>query len=251
MPNALEIRWPFVFGLAISDLRDPPALAIVERVPGATLEAPVQHLLRYLRRWPRGSAHQRVVDDVRAMLEQVRSEEAAAGRRFDPLSGQSASGRFAEQVAGIVVDATALGWPVVDMLWHAVQGPQIAAVTVTAGGRVQFDHWGYRVPRQDLVGVVQILAGRRCFRIAPGLPQIDAVTSALGRWVSSAEEAPEALVSAVALALWWGEVGSPAHPELKEGDFSAFSPEALHYEREKRRIRARPSRPDFPPEFFD
>ncbi len=119
----------------------------------------------------------------------------------------------------LVVDQTGVGRPVVDMLRAAELSP--VAVTITGGDAVSRDGQDYRVPKRDLVSVVQVLLQSDRLKIARALPEASTLTSELlafkvsinlrghdsygndaGQW---RENPHDDLVLAVALACWYGE----------------------------------------------
>ncbi len=119
----------------------------------------------------------------------------------------------------LVVDQTGVGRPVVDMLRAAELSP--VAVTITGGDAVSRDGQDYRVPKRDLVSVVQVLLQSDRLKIARALPEASTLTSELlafkvsislkghdsyGNDVGPWRENPhDDLVLAVALACWYGE----------------------------------------------
>ena len=60
---------------------------------------------------------------------------------------------MAGQVA-VVVDATGVGAPVVEMLRGARLGCEICAVTITSGDRENETPSGWNVPKQDLIAAM-------------------------------------------------------------------------------------------------
>ena len=69
----------------------------------------------------------------------------------------------------LVVDATGVGQPVVDMLRAARLGCDICAVTITGGDKARCDGAGWNVPKQDLLAGLQVLLERGELRIAKDL----------------------------------------------------------------------------------
>ena len=123
----------------------------------------------------------------------------------------------------LVADATGVGKPVVDMLRAAELRP--ASVTITGGDTVSSDGSDYRVPKRDLVSVVQVLLQSKRLKIARNLPEAQTLTSELlafkvsislkghdsyGNDVGPWRENPhDDMVLAVALACWYGEHVKP------------------------------------------
>lgn len=119
----------------------------------------------------------------------------------------------------VVVDWTGVGRPVVDMLREAGLSP--FAVFITGGDAVHQDAKNYRVPKRDLVGIVQVLLQTGRLKIASALPEAATLTAELlafkvnlsqrghdtyGNDVGDWRENPhDDLVLATALACWLGE----------------------------------------------
>jgi hypothetical protein len=117
----------------------------------------------------------------------------------------------------VVVDATGLGGPVVDMLRGAGLGCEVAAVTITGGEKESQSGWQWNVPKQDLIAGVQVLLERGELRIAEGLRETGALVQELVDVRMSARGAGRVrlgadgygehddLVIALALACWRGK----------------------------------------------
>lgn len=199
----------FTMGLDLGQANDYTALCALERIdrgPGEPAghvrlardmqreEAPdtVYHL-RHLERFKLGTPYPAIVKRVTELL------------ATPPLRGQAA----------LVVDATGVGAAVVDLLRGAGLSP--VAVTITAGERAERVDGGWRVPKRDLVGVLQVLFQGKRLLIAESLPEALTLTKELlsfqvkitaaahdvyGAW---REGAHDDLVLAVALACWYAE----------------------------------------------
>lgn len=227
MTATLRVREPYVVGLDLGQARDPTALAILERSPGNAAADPVSHLVRHLRRWPLWTAYPQIVDDVRNLLERP------------PLKGA---------VAALVVDATGVGAAVVDLFEDAGLGVRLVPVTIT-GGAEAYEGWegAWRVPKRDLVGIVQVLLQRRRLRIAQALLEAGRLLEEMEQFrveitergrdtYAAAAGAHDDLVVALALACWGGEMLTPVRIDTEDDEpFSAWSREGLQYEIEKRR----------------
>ena len=117
----------------------------------------------------------------------------------------------------LVVDATGVGAPVVDMLKQAGLGP--TAVTITAGFTPRYDpeQGSFSVPKRDLVTTVAVLLEQRRLLIPPDLPNADLLTRELQAFrrkitpvgsdtYAAGREGPhDDLVLCVALAAWYRE----------------------------------------------
>jgi hypothetical protein len=241
---ALRVREPYVVGLDLGQAHDPTALAILDRVPGGTAAEPVTHLVRHLHRWPLWTPYPQIVGNVRDMLDRP------------PLRGGTAA---------LVVDATGVGRAIVDLFTDAAVSVRLVPVTITAGSEAREGFEGWRVPKRDLVGVVQVLLQRRRLRVAKALAEAERLLeemeafrvqiTASGRdtYGAGPEGAHDDLVLAVALASWWGEMlASPIVEVVDDEPLDINAPEVLEYEsREKRRVkRSLPKEREYPPEAF-
>lgn len=188
----------FVAGLDLGQATDYTALAILQFVElwdaahincrGAELHC------RDLRRFPLGTPYPQIVQQVEGILS------------AQPLRGCCA----------LVVDATGVGRPVVDLF--RASGLALIGVTITGGDAVSQDESGYRVPKRDLVSALQVLLQSGRLKFAEGLPEVPTLVRELmafqvkidartahdtyGAW---REGAHDDLVLAVALAAWFVE----------------------------------------------
>jgi hypothetical protein len=106
------------------------------------------------------------------------------------------------------------------------RGLEPVAITITAGDQVTYDR-GWRVPKRDLVGAVQVLLQTSRLKFAEQIPVIPALVQELlafrvkidpltahdsyGAW---REGAHDDLVLAVAVAVWWGQRAATPHRTL-------------------------------------
>jgi len=132
-------RSPYFLGLDLGQSQDPTALALLERedIESAerdpvTFERRMVNLyrIRGLKRLPLGTRYPDIVRQVNDILD-VSTE------------GHSTT---------VVVDATGVGAPVVDMLREELRGKAtLVPVIFTAGDTARFDDGVHRVPKKDLV----------------------------------------------------------------------------------------------------
>lgn len=211
----------FVAGLDLGQMADYTALAIAECVQVATgetrsvrdrelidgktgrvqvleREEPIMaagYNFRHLARFPLGTSYPTVVANMVDLLTQ------------EPLRGNTT----------LVVDATGVGPPVVDMLRRTALKPCLWAVTITGGMTVTRDGRNLNVPKRDLVSVVKVLLQTKRLKIAERLPeaatltqelqnfQVKITASANDTYGSWREGQHDDLVLAVALACWFAE----------------------------------------------
>ena len=177
-------------GLDLGQAADPTALIIAEQLG----QRPHSYDVRHIERPPLGTPYPAIV--------------AAVADRMARIPGTP-----------LVVDGTGVGRAVVG-LFRQVKGLALVSVLITAGDTVTKDEAGYwRVPKRDLVGVIQVLLQSSRLRIADALPEtrtllnelvtFKATITAAGHdtyagadWRSGAHDD---LVLSLALCLWYAE----------------------------------------------
>ena len=125
--------------------------------------------------------------------------------RSDTLRGQCA----------VVVDATGVGAPVVDLMRAAELGCEVTAVTITGGARKVWHAPVWSVPKRDLIAGVQVALAQGRLRIARRMREAGALLRELmdvrmraGRGAGRVRIGADAhgkhddLVMALALACW-------------------------------------------------
>jgi len=188
----------FILGLDLGQSQDYTALAILEQleqeqaatVEGSRAAKKIYHYhIRRLER-TRGTPYPQIVARVKEIV--------------GKLEG-----------AVLVVDQTGVGAPVVDMFNQAALKP--IGVLIHGGDRVTHEGSTWRVPKRDLVGVLQVLLQNQRLKVAPGplsdtlakemlgfKVKIDPLT-AHDSYSAWREAEHDDLVLAVALACWYGE----------------------------------------------
>jgi len=191
----------FILGLDLGQSQDYTALAILEQleqleqeqaatVEGSRAAKKISHYhIRRLER-TRGTPYPEVVARVKEIM--------------GKLEG-----------AALVIDQTGVGAPVVDMFNQAALKP--IGVLIHGGDRVTQEGSTWRVPKRDLVGVLQVLLQNQRLKVAPGplsdtlakemlnfKVKIDPLT-AHDSYSAWREAEHDDLVLAVALASWWAE----------------------------------------------
>jgi hypothetical protein len=152
---------------------------------------------------------------------------------FSDLVTYSATPQLKDKTK-LVVDATGVGRPVVDMLKQ--RGLKPIAIAIHGGDTVSADSGFLRVPKRDLVAAVQVMLQTERLKFAsaiPALPQliqellafrvkIDPTTAhdSYGSW---REGTHDDLVLALAVAAWYGErPQAPNNASLNLGSFSSI-----------------------------
>lgn len=181
----------FFVGLDLGQAQDYTAIAVVEK-PAHAEEKAVFHL-RHIERPRLSTPYPVIVARVKELMES------------EPL----------RERAHLIVDATGVGAPVVDLLREAGLSP--TPVTITGGDAVAWEKGGYRVPKRDLVSTLQVLFQSGRLLIAEGLPEAPLLVQELLNFkvrinIKTAHDSYEAwregvhddLVLATALACWYG-----------------------------------------------
>jgi hypothetical protein len=193
-----ERRW--FAGVDLGQSQDHTAVAVLERVTVAgeedaatrTRQAEASYNVRHLERLKLGTPYQSVVERVRKIVQ----APALAGN------------------VTLVVDATGVGGPVVDLLREAVTRVPLVPVVITGGDRTTCENGRYRVPKRDLIAGMTLLLELGKLKISQRLPEAKTLTKELlnmrVKISSTGHDAYEAwrsgehddMVLALALALW-------------------------------------------------
>lgn len=208
----------FFIGLDLGQANDYTALSILERLkPEGDGKEHTYHI-RHLER-VRGTAYPTIVNKVTKMMQ-------SPGLKDD---------------VSLVVDQTGVGAPVVDLFRQA--GLRPIAVLIHGGDKETQEGGSWRVPKRNLVGVLQVLLQSGRFKVASKLKlgpilqqemlnfkvKIDPVT-AHDSYSAWREAEHDDLVLSVALACWYGQQGrrstlqftAPARGVVSSGAGSRF-----------------------------
>ena len=215
-------RTDYFMGVDIGQKRDHTAMAIVERaqvvyagrdpVTYAPLEQ-IEFRLRYLKRLPLGLAYssadgeESIVGRIEETFRRLRSD-------FGGIHGTQSGDLFT-----MVVDATGVGTPVVDLLKKERLACELVPVTITGGVQATQARDGWNVPKRDLVTGLQVMYEREELRMPKKMKLVDALVEELGNMGSRITETGKEtypawregvhddLVLAVALAVWRAKQG--------------------------------------------
>jgi hypothetical protein len=174
------------------------ALAIVECVRTITdgIDEIAKLNVIHLHRWQIRTSYPVIVADVVRMVNNLDPERSPDYR---PV---------------LAVDATGVGAPVVDLFKRERINAELRPIQIVGGANVSEEFGITRVPKRDLVSVVQVGLQNKTLKIASQLPEAgilskelqnfqvkitDAANDVYGAW---REGAHDDLVLAVALALW-------------------------------------------------
>jgi hypothetical protein len=160
----LTVSKTYLCGLDLGKQRDFTVLSIVERdeswPPGTlpmdrdTTKKISTYSVRHLQRWALGTNYVTIVKDLAKLLERP------------PLPG-----------CKLVVDATGVGGAVIDQIRVAIKNgldAQLVPITLTGGTRAKGVAGGWHLPKQEVVGVLQVLLQQERLKIAD-LPERDPV----------------------------------------------------------------------------
>jgi hypothetical protein len=196
----------YFVGLDLGQTQDYTAVAVLERPYVHPVDPPERrrpcYALRHLRRFPLGTPYPTVVAEIVTLL------------RSRVLMG-----------AGLVVDQTGVGRPVVDMLADKLRNQvtcRLLPVTITSGHAVTTgDPSSLHVPKKELISTLQVLLQTRRLHVARALTDTPVLVRELETYrvkiTAARNEVFEAwregqhddLVLAVALAAWAGEKSLP------------------------------------------
>jgi hypothetical protein len=181
----------FYVGLDLGQRRDFSALAVVEREEPKFewVAAPRELSVRHLERMDLGSPYPRIVKRVCDVMRHPKMEHRSR----------------------LVVDATGVGAPVVDLLQSAGLGVSLTTVTITGGERAHGQGERWHVPRGDLLAGLEVLLEAGELKISRRLREAERLVKELeamqlgsqnqSRNKSGGGEHDD-LVFAVALAVW-------------------------------------------------
>jgi len=185
----------FITGLDLGQAQDYTALSVLEVIDNGKGK---EHHVRYIERFPLGTLYTTISEKVAELM-------------LDKLQVKDSE---------LVVDATGVGQPVIEMLKSNKLKP--ISVTITGGHDVNGNKYeGFNVPKRDLVSNLQILFQCERLKIAEGLPHAQTLVEELlnfkAKITAKGNDTYEAwregihddLVLAVALASWYGENFNP------------------------------------------
>ncbi len=144
----------FYVGLDLGQSNDYTALAVVEKVGDD--KAPDLHL-RHLERYPLRMPYPEMVERVEALVRNPKLTTTRPDR----------SGRRILEEPDLLVDATGVGRPVVDLFRE--RGLRYKAITITGGNSVTRVAGGYGVPKRDLIGALEVPFHSGRLKVAAGL----------------------------------------------------------------------------------
>ena len=141
----------FVCGVDLGQSVDPTAIAVLDRgAPGSRDRRRGILRVRAAQRLALGAPYATQLDRIVQILQ--KTDEPGAGRR-------------------IAIDATGLGGPVLELA-RGVLFPSPIGITITSGATANMDDsLRWRIPKQDLVGSLQVVLQNRKLKAASRLPE--------------------------------------------------------------------------------
>jgi hypothetical protein len=174
----------YFVGLDLGQRRDFSAIAVIQRQDRMAAWSPnprCSFLVRHLERMELGTSYVKVVQRVCDMM------------RDPTMLGQSR----------LVVDATGVGAPVIDLLRHAGVGGRTTSVTITGGENAHGSDERWSVPKKDLLSGLEVLMEAGDLSVSRHLQHAGSLLKELAA-MRPASDGPEHddLVLALALACW-------------------------------------------------
>jgi hypothetical protein len=185
----------FLMGVDLGQAKDYTAICVVKRQD----PRPWGYHVVWLERMPLGTTYPQVVERIKVLL------------KTEPLRGDAA----------LVVDGTGVGKAVVDLM--VTQGLTPLDVSIHGGEVVSVEGRHFRVPKRDLVAVLQVLLQSKRLLVAASLPEAGTLVKEMldfkvkitehanDTYSAWREGAHDDLVLAVAIACWFGERGLGVH----------------------------------------
>ncbi len=188
-------------GLDIGQSQDHTALTAVEHAGRGEQE----YRLRHVRRFELGTPYPQIAETVAGLM------DADGLQTKDPTAGLISP--------TLVVDATGVGRPIVEMLEE--EGCSPVAIWITGGDSVNHEGREYRVPKRELASTVQALLQSGRLKFAAGLPLREVLTDELQKFRAKInvetgeasfehwrERDTDDVVLALACALWHADRGT-------------------------------------------
>lgn len=229
----------YLIGVDLGQAHDHTAIAVLERTRQQTGRTTTQlvgawgdlttkqvpqlesiYQVRHLDRLPLGSPYPEQVEAVGKVLQAVQAAQREEAR------DQWRSRRETLPEPRLIVDQTGVGRPVVDMLKQAGH-KHLTAVTIHGGDATTREGSSYRVPKRELVSVLQVLLQTKRLTVASALKHARTLTREMLAFkvtITSGghdsygndwrENPHDDLVLAVALAVWAGD-RTPGRPNVE------------------------------------
>lgn len=197
-PEAVTEKQLFI-GLDLGQSKDYSAIAFIEcnRLLPFNADEEITALnVLHLERWKRRTSYPQIVADTVKMINGLKKFQSPDGK---PV---------------LAIDATGVGAPVVDLFKRETIKAELKPIQIVGGATVSEEFGVTRVPKRDLVSVVQVALQNRILHIAERLPAASLLRTELENFQTKITEAAndvygawregqhDDLVLATALALW-------------------------------------------------
>jgi hypothetical protein len=196
--NETKIEKSLFCGLDLGQSQDYSALAIIECVRTITngKDQIAQLNCVHLQRWQLHTPFPKIVGDVVAMINSLKPSQSP---EYKPV---------------LAVDATGCGAAVIDLFKQEKISGELRPILIVGGATVSNENGVFRVPKRDLVSVVQVGLQNRTLKIAETLDLAEVLSRELQNFTVKITDAGndtygewrtgkhDDLVLAVSLALW-------------------------------------------------
>lgn len=152
----------FFVGVDLGQANDYTAICVIEQVAGRAENGAKEQQYRvgHLERMELGTRYPAQVERIKERLEELRGAASSFGGNI-----------VWDGKCTLIVDATGVGRPVVDMLRE--KGLRPVAVTITGADAETKVDGMHRVPKRNLVSALQVLLQTGRLKIHPSLPLAD------------------------------------------------------------------------------
>ncbi len=199
-PQTIETEKSLFIGLDLGQAKDFTALGIIECVRSVNTFSGKDEITQlncvHLQRWQLRTSYPAIVADVVRMINSLKPVQSPD---YKPV---------------LAIDATGVGAPVVDLFKQENINAELRPIQIVGGANISEEFGMTRVPKRDLVSVVQVGLQNKTLKIANELAEAgtlarelqnftvkitDSANDVYGAW---REGNHDDLVLAVALALW-------------------------------------------------
>ena len=188
------------FGLDLGQRHDPAALAILQRLHRNTgvinpvtreYEWQLVFQLRHVERFRLGTPYIQIVDKLHHL---IRDTSQGAHWLFFPTPRPKCT---------LVVDASGVGAPVVELLRRDIKDCTIVPITITSGESAHPDpQGGFCVPRRDLISALRLLLETNHLKIAKDIHNRKELVEELTNLTDRPTAHHDDLAMATALTTW-------------------------------------------------
>ena len=213
------------FGLDLGQRQDPAALAILQRlhrntgvIDPVSLEYTWEMVfqLRHVERFRLGTPYIHIVDKLYHLIRDV---GLGTHPLFIPAGWPLQPGHVNNPLRTLVVDASGVGAPVVELLRRDITDCTIVPITITSGDTAHADPHGgsgaFCVPRRDLISALRVLLETGHLKIAPTIHNRKELIEELTNLTDRPTAHHDDLAMATAIATWQATKGLFRQDHLK------------------------------------